>query len=112
SPRSAVRAGMAFCPEDRKAEGIFPDLSVAENIAIVALRTRPALHDVSQRLTRFGILSRAAQLRLAERFVRRLGISAASLHQPVKHLSGGNQQKVLLARWLAARSRILILDEP
>jgi monosaccharide-transporting ATPase len=109
SPRAAVRAGMGFCPEDRKVEGVIPSMSVAANIALVAQRTGARR---VRRLGRFGFLSRRAQARLAEELVRRLGIKTPSVHQPVNLLSGGNQQKVLLARWLAAGSRVLILDEP
>ncbi len=100
SPRQAIAQGMAFCPEDRKAEGIFPDLSVRENIALVVQR-------------KLGFtLSRAQQEKLAQEFVTKLGIKTPSVEQPVRLLSGGNQQKVILARWLAYEPRVLIVDEP
>jgi ribose transport system ATP-binding protein len=102
SPSSAIKAGIAFLPEDRKAEGIIPDLSVRENIVAAAM----------PRLSRAGLVSEKAQDDLVERFMRRLGIKAASPHQPVGELSGGNQQKVLLARWLCMNPKVLILDEP
>ena len=102
SPRQAIRAGMAFCPEDRQRSGIFPDLSVRENIALVVQRT----------LSRAGIVSRRAQDRIARQFVAQLGIATANLDRPVRTLSGGNQQKVVLARWLACHPAILLLDEP
>jgi len=102
SPRAAVRRGIGFCPEDRKAEGILPDLSVRENIVLA----------VQRRLARAGVVSRARQLEVAEKFMRLLGIVASGPEQPVKTLSGGNQQKVILARWLAMAPRVLILDEP
>jgi galactofuranose transport system ATP-binding protein len=102
TPRRAVRAGLALCPEDRRAEGIFPDLSVRENIAIVVQRT----------LSPLGLVSRRRQEELAERLVRRLGIACASTAQAVRTLSGGNQQKVILARWIATDPRVLLLDEP
>ncbi len=102
SPRAATNLGIGFCPEDRKTDGIVPDLSVRENIVLA----------VQRRLSRFGLASRKKQRALAEKFMRLLGIVAASPEQPVKTLSGGNQQKVILARWLAASPRLLILDEP
>jgi len=102
SPRAAVRRGIGFCPEDRQAEGILPDLSVRENIVLA----------VQGRLARAGVVSRRRQLEVAEKFMRRLGIVAAGPEQPVRALSGGNQQKVILARWLAMAPRVLILDEP
>ena len=102
SPRAAMTRGIGFCPEDRKTEGIIPDLSVRENIVLA----------VQRRLSRFGIVSRQKQLEVARKFIDLLGIVAASPEQPARTLSGGNQQKVILARWLAASPRLLILDEP
>jgi galactofuranose transport system ATP-binding protein len=100
SPRQAIALGLGLCPEDRKIEGIVPDLSIRENIALV----------VQQRL---GILiSRAEQERIAKEYVEKLGIKTPSIEQPIRLLSGGNQQKVILARWLAYRPKLLILDEP
>jgi monosaccharide-transporting ATPase len=101
-PRDAIEAGLAFLSEDRKAEGIIPELSVGENLTLAAL---PAL-------TRFGVVSRARQREIIERFIRRLGIKATSADQKISELSGGNQQKVLLARWLCKNPKFLILDEP
>ena len=102
SPRDAIAAGMAFVAEDRKAEGIIPDLSVRENLTLAAL---PAL-------SRLGIVSRARQREVVDRFMKRLRIKAASPEQKIRELSGGNQQKVLLARWLCRSPKILMLDEP
>ncbi|MDI1243417.1 MAG: sugar ABC transporter ATP-binding protein [bacterium] len=102
SPHDAIRAGLAFLSEDRKAEGIVPDWSVRENMTLAAL---PAL-------TRFGVVSRSAQNQIVERFMSRLGIKASSGEQKIRDLSGGNQQKVLLARWLCKNPKFLILDEP
>jgi simple sugar transport system ATP-binding protein len=102
SPRQAIREGFAFTPENRKVEGVIPHLSVRENI-VLALQARQGAARV---------ISRKRQLELAEEFIRRLGISTPGPEQAVMNLSGGNQQKVLLARWLATQPRLLILDEP
>jgi galactofuranose transport system ATP-binding protein len=102
SPGAAIRAGIAFLPEDRKLEGIIPDLSVRENIVAAAL----------PRLARAGLVSEKAQDELVEEFMQSLGIKASSPNQPVRELSGGNQQKVLLARWMCMKPKVLILDEP
>jgi ribose transport system ATP-binding protein len=102
TPDDAMAAGIGFLAEDRKADGIIPELSVRENLTLAALPT----------LTRFGIVDRAAQRALVERFMTRLGIRASSADQRIRELSGGNQQKVLLARWLCTRPALLILDEP
>jgi galactofuranose transport system ATP-binding protein len=102
SPADAVGEGLAFLPEDRKADGIFPGLSIRENIVAAAL----------PRLSSRGIVTRAAADKLVHTFMERLNIKASSPDQPVGELSGGNQQKVLLARCLCTEPKILILDEP
>ena len=102
SPRQAIREGFAFTPEDRKVEGIVPHLSVRENI-ILALQARQGTTNT---------LSRKRQEEIAEEFIKVLGIRTPGPEQTVMNLSGGNQQKVLLARWLATHPRLLILDEP
>ncbi len=102
NPVQAVAAGFGFCPEDRKLDGIFGELSVRENI-IIALQAK---------LGWFKALNREDQVELAGRYAEALDIRAASHDMPVKQLSGGNQQKVILARWLAIDPTFLILDEP
>ncbi|CAN7510450.1 sugar ABC transporter ATP-binding protein [Pseudorhodoferax sp. LjRoot39] len=102
SPSDAIAAGLALCPEERKTDGIVAELSVRENIAL-ALQARMGVGK---------FLSHAEQKRLAERFVAQLGIKTASIETPIGLLSGGNQQKAVIARWLATAPRLLILDEP
>ncbi|NGN67410.1 sugar ABC transporter ATP-binding protein [Streptomyces sp. A7024] len=102
STPAAIRAGISLLPEDRKSEGIVPGLSVRENIALAAL----------PQMSRFGLVSEAAIDKVVETFMKRLQIKASGPHQKVGELSGGNQQKVLLARWLAMQPKVLLLDEP
>ncbi|WP_437872669.1 sugar ABC transporter ATP-binding protein [Sorangium sp. So ce363] len=102
SPLDAIARGLGFCPEDRKVEGILGDLSLRENI-VVALQAKRGI---------FRNLSRDEQDDIAGRYIQRLGIVAADAEVPISKLSGGNQQKALLARWLATDPRMLILDEP
>jgi galactofuranose transport system ATP-binding protein len=102
SPAEAIAAGMGYCSEDRKAQGIVPGMSVAENLTLALM---PAL-------TRSGMLDEAKQRQIVERFIKDIGIKCAGPDQKIKELSGGNQQKVLLARWLCMNPKLLILDEP
>jgi len=101
-PAEAIRHGLAMCPEERKFDGIVADLSVRENI-VLALQARLGL-------SRF--LSLGRQRAIADRLIQALAIRTADLETPIALLSGGNQQKVVLARWLATEPRLLILDEP
>jgi simple sugar transport system ATP-binding protein len=101
-PRDAIAQGFGFCPEDRKTEGIVGELSVRENI-ILALQARRGW---------LKPLSRKEQRDIADRFVRQLDIRTSDIEKPIQFLSGGNQQKALLARWLAMDPQVLILDEP
>ena len=102
SPRAAIRHGLAFCSEDRKSEGIIPHLSVRENLILAMQASRGTLR----------LLSRKEQLALADNYTRALNIKTPTPETPIRNLSGGNQQKVLLARWLALQPRLIILDEP
>ena len=102
SPQDAIDARIAFVSEDRKAEGIIPELSVRENLTLAALPT----------LTRAGIVDRARQRELVDTFIARFGIKCSSPEQRIRELSGGNQQKVLLARWLCTKPELFIVDEP
>ena len=102
STAGAIKAGIVMLPEDRKSEGIVPNLSVRENIVLAAL----------PRISRGGLVSRKKQDEIVDFFVKRLNIKASSPEQKVSELSGGNQQKVMLARWLCLRPTVLLLDEP
>jgi len=101
-PGQAIAAGIGFAPEDRKGEALLMLRSVMENVSLAVLR----------RLTRFRLVNGALERRVVRDYVARLRVRTPSLDQEVSKLSGGNQQKVVLARWLARRPKVLILDEP
>ncbi|MEV4320265.1 sugar ABC transporter ATP-binding protein [Actinocrispum sp. NPDC049592] len=102
SPSAAIEAGIVLVPEDRTGQGLVPHLSVRDNIVLAAL----------PRLSRFGLVSQSKQDGLVHTLMRRLGIQATGPDQRVSELSGVNQQKVMLARWLALSPKVLLLDEP
>ncbi len=101
-PSDAIARGVGYCSEDRKADGIIPDMSVRENITLAIL----------PRLVKMGVVEEGRQRAIVDSFMKRLAIKASGAEQKIRELSGGNQQKVLLARWLCTDPKLLILDEP
>jgi rhamnose transport system ATP-binding protein len=102
NPRAAIKAGMAFIPEDRRKQGLVIDASVSRNVAGV----------IRGRLSRMGILTQRAESQAAEPWAGRLEVKTNALDMNATTMSGGNQQKVVIAKWLATEPRLLIIDEP
>jgi ribose transport system ATP-binding protein len=102
SPIQAIRAGLALVPEDRKQQGLILDMAVRENMSLASLWTE----------SRTGFIDFREERRLASEMIPALAIKAPSDRQTAKFLSGGNQQKVVLAKWLAMKPKVLLLDEP
>jgi ribose transport system ATP-binding protein len=102
SPRDAIRAGIALAPEDRKRDGLILTMNVAENVSLACL----------ERTTPWGLLQPSRERTLVGKYMDRLAVKSPSLSAPVRNLSGGNQQKVVVSKWLATQPKVLLLDEP
>jgi ribose transport system ATP-binding protein len=102
SPRDAIRHGICLVPEDRRRSGVVGPMSVRENVTLPELAP----------YARFGLIARAPEAEAVRRITTALTVKASSIETPVATLSGGNQQKVVLARWLALRPRVIVFDEP
>jgi ribose transport system ATP-binding protein len=102
SPRDAIRAGICLVPEDRRHHGVIAAMSVRENITLPAVAS----------YARLGVVKRSAEARAADRIAATLSVKASSIEAAAATLSGGNQQKVVLGKWLALQPRAIIFDEP
>jgi simple sugar transport system ATP-binding protein len=101
-PSDAVREGIASVPEERRKQGIFVNETLLDNLAIPSLKS----------LTRLGVLSKSKQVSLAQKMTTELDIRPPNLNQTVKHLSGGNQQKVSIGKWIPTDAEVYLFDEP
>lgn len=102
NPRDAMNHGLAYVPEDRQLQGVILDMSISANVTLPLLK----------RVTTFGFLRRHKEHQFTDQFAKRLSLRASSYDQAVESLSGGNQQKIVLSKWLATEPKVLILDEP
>jgi rhamnose transport system ATP-binding protein len=102
SPGQAMKLGIAYVPEDRGTQGLVRAMRIRENVSMAILGS----------LTRFGVVDRSAERRIGDEMIQQLNIIATSGEQVVNKLSGGNQQKVVVGKWLASKPRLLIVDEP
>jgi ABC-type sugar transport system ATPase subunit len=101
-PKDGIRTGFAFCSEDRKTDGVIPHMSVKDNISIASLK----------QVSRFGVIFKSKQAEIADQYINKLKIKTPGREHSIMNLSGGNQQKAILARWLCMKPRLVIMDEP
>ena len=102
SPEEAIRRGIALIPEDRKQQGVLLSMSVCHNITLASIR----------KFTRMSVVHKRSENSVVRDFVKKLSIKTPAITQLVKNLSGGNQQKVVLAKWLASGAKVYLFDEP
>lgn len=102
SPKKAVELGVALVPEDRKSHGALLDLSISDNMSLAIL----------PRLSKLGVINKSAERKVVDEHIEKLRVKTPSPNQKVKNLSGGNQQKVILGKWLASNSKVILFDEP